>query len=113
MDTPKRAGEEAEVAPSPAEMLARIKHLAKDSVNVAFSGHAEERMEERGITDLDALRVLRTGDIVGPITAGKNKGEWKCKITAPIKGRREVGVATLLIRNRRLRIKTVEWEDIR
>lgn len=113
MSEPKRAGEVAETAPTPAELLTRIKQLAKDSINVAFSDHAEERMDERGITDLDALRVLRTGEIVGPIEPGRNKGEWKCKVTAPIKGRREVGVATLLIRNRRLRIKTVEWEDLR
>lgn len=100
-------------APRPDEMLARIKHLAKESKNVGFSDHAEDRMDERGITDLDVLRVLRSGDISGPIEPGAYEGEWKCKIVAPIKGRREGGVVTLLIRNRRLRIKTVEWEDLR
>lgn len=113
MDEPKRAGKVANVAPSPAEMLAQIKHLAKNSVNVGFSDHAEERMDERGISDLDVLRVLRGGDISGSIEPGRNEGEWKCKITAPVKGRREVGVATLLIRNKKLRIKTVEWEDLK
>lgn len=101
------------IAPRPDEVLTRIKRLAKDSKNVAFSTHAEDRMDERGITDLDALRVLRTGEIVGAIEPGKKEGEWKCKIVAPVKGRREVGVVTLLIRNSRLRIKTVEWEDLR
>lgn len=70
-------------------------------------------MDERGITDLDALRVLRTGEISGPIEPGKYVGEWKCKVVGVVKGRREVGVATLLIRNRKLRIKTVEWEDLK
>ena len=101
------------VAPRPGEMLARIQHLAKDSKNVWFSTHAEDRMDERGITDLEALRVIRSGEISGPIEPGKNEGEWKCKIVAPIKGRREVGVVTILIRNRKLRIKTVEWEDLK
>lgn len=113
MAEPERVGRVEQIAPRPAEMLARIQHLAKDSKNVAFSDHAEERMDERGITDLDALRVLRTGEISGPIEPGKYAGEWKCKIVAPVKGRREVGVATLLIRNRKLRVKTVEWEDIK
>src|SRR5688572_24252654 len=113
MTQPKRAGKVQQIAPRPDEMLARIKHLAKDSKNVAFSDHAEERMDERGITDMDALRVLRIGEISGPIEAGKHEGEWKCKVAAPVKGKREVGVATLLIRNRKLRVKTVEWEDLK
>lgn len=70
-------------------------------------------MDERGITDMDVLRVLRTGEISGDIVPGLHEGEWKCKIIAPVKGRREVGVATLVIRNRKLRIKTVEWEDLK
>lgn len=99
--------------PSPQDTIALIHEIAKDSCNVAFSDHADERMEERSISDLDALRVLRTGTISGNISPGKYPGEWKCKVVAPIKGRREVGVVTLLIRKRKLRVKTVEWEDLR
>lgn len=113
MIEPKGAGQVRNLALRPDEVLDRIKHLAKDSKNVGFSDHAEERMDERGITDLDVFRVLRSGDISGPIVAGKFEGEWKCKIVAPVKGRREVGVVTLLIRNKKLRIKTVEWEDVK
>lgn len=101
------------IAPRPDEMLDRIQNLAKQSKNVAFSSHAEDRMEERGITDLDTLRVLRSGSIKGAIEPGAYEGEWKCKVVAPVKGRREVGVVTLLIRNRKLRVKTVEWEDLK
>lgn len=101
------------MAPRPDELLDRIQQLAKQSKNVAFSMHAEERMDERGITDLDALRVLRSGSISGPVEPGAYEGEWKCKIVAPVKGRREVGVVTLLVKNKRLRVKTVEWEDLR
>ena len=113
MTEQKRAGKVQQLAPRPDEMLARIQHLAKESRNVAFSSHAEMRMEERGITDLDALRVLRSGSISGQIVPGAYEGEWKCKIVAPIKGRREAGVVTLLIRNRKLRVKTLEWEDMK
>lgn len=101
------------VMPTPQEAIALIRQIAQKSCNVAFSDHAEERMDERGISDLDALRVLRAGDLSGPMSPGKYPGEWKCKVVAPIKGRREVGVVTLLIKKRKLRVKTVEWEDMR
>jgi len=107
------AGKVRLMTPRPTDVLSRIQCLAQDSKNVAFGSHAEERMEERGISDLDALRVLRSGSISGEIEPGRSEGEWKCKIVAPIKGRREVGVVTILIRNRKLWVKTVEWEDLR
>lgn len=113
MTEQQRVGKVQAIAPRPDEMLARIQRLAKESKNVAFSSHAEERMDERGITDLDALRVLRSGSISGAIEPGAYEGEWKCKIIAPVKGRREVGVVTILVKNRKLRVKTVEWEDIK
>ena len=99
--------------PSPDELQARVRELAQNSKNVGFSAHAEDRMDERGISDLDAIRVLRTGYIKGEISPGRHGGEWKCKIVAPLKGRRDVGVVVLTIHNRKLRVKTVEWEDLR
>lgn len=113
MNKQQAAGNVQQIAPCPVETLARIQSLAKESKNVGFSWHAEERMDERGITDLDALRVLRSGSISGAIEPGAYEGEWKCKVVGAIKGRREVGVVTLLIKNRKLRVKTVEWEDLR
>lgn len=109
----KNAGKLRQFQPSPGELQTRIRELARDSKNVGFSTHAEDRMDERGISDLDALRVLRTGEIKGRVTPGRSDGEWKCKVVAPVKGRREVGVVVLTIRNRKLRVKTVEWEDLR
>ena len=70
-------------------------------------------MIERGITDRDALSVLRNGDIKGPISAGQSGGEWQCKVHCEIEGAREMGVATIVIGTERLFIKTVEWEDPR
>jgi hypothetical protein len=69
-------------------------------------------MLERGITDRVALDVLRTGYLKGEIEPGKNPGEWKAKICKQVKGRREVGVVTIVLRARRLFVKTVEWEDL-
>ena len=89
-----------------------IRELALDTSNVAWSKHAHERMLERGITDRVALDVLRTGDVKGEIEPGKNPGEWKAKMCKHIKGRREVGVVTIIMRAKRLYVKTVEWEDL-
>ena len=94
------------------QMEATIRALAADSRNVMFGEHALDRMEERGITTLDALRVLQKGDMAGTPVPGGRAGEWKCKITARVKGARDVGVVTIVIHNRRLFIKTVEWEDL-
>jgi superfamily I DNA and/or RNA helicase len=98
--------------PQPAQLLQMVQKIAADSANVFFGPHSQERMEERGITTLDALRVLRAGDIKDPIEPGKNKGEWKCKVVKPMKGAREIGVVTVVVNAGRLFIKTVEWEDL-
>ena len=105
------AGRTVAFRPSPTSLANTIHVLAMDTAVVFFCDHAIERMEEREITRLDALRVLRTGRIVGEIEPGKGTAEWKCKVVARLKGSREVGVVTLCINARRLFVKTVEWED--
>lgn len=98
--------------PNPSALLKRIRGIAAVSERVFFGNHATERMEERGITNLDVLRVLRLGEIKGEIEPGKNEGEWKCKIVAQKRGSRQIGVVTLTSQAQRLFIKTVEWEDL-
>jgi hypothetical protein len=68
-------------------------------------------MERRGITDRDALKVLRTGALKGEIEPGNARGEWKRKVVAPMKGSREVGVVTIVLLSGKLFVMTVEWED--
>lgn len=108
----RRPARAASVTPRPEFLLASIRHLARTSDNVGWSDHALDRMDERGITDKQALEVLRKGDIKGRIVNGNKVGEWKVKIVAPVKGSREVGVVTIVIKDRRLLVKTVEWEDL-
>lgn len=108
----KRPSPPNSVRPNPASFVKGIREIAARSENVAFGTHARERMEERGITDWEAIRVLRTGELKGDIEPGTNEGEWKCKFVAPIKGSRKVGVVTILLINGRLFVKTVEWEDL-
>lgn len=89
----------------------RIRYLAQSTANISWGVHALDRMVEREIADVDALRVLREGLCTSEpeLTARK---EWKCKIVKRIRGSREVGVVVIIIQPARLFIKTVEWEDV-
>jgi hypothetical protein len=80
---------------------------------VSFSDHAfVVRSAQRRIDLLDALRVLRLGEIEGRILPGRVAGEWKCKLVARAEGSaRRIGVVTVVIKGQRLFVLTVEWED--
>lgn len=69
-------------------------------------------MEERGIDALTAERVLRRGEIKGDPEPGKRGGEWKVKVVGRVTRTRDVGVVTIVIGTRSLRVATVEWEDL-
>ncbi|NTU76222.1 MAG: DUF4258 domain-containing protein [Alphaproteobacteria bacterium] len=92
----------------------KIRELAQDSKNIIWDGHCVERSEERGITFMDALRVLRSGDVRDEPARGKYQGEWQCKVVKNLRGNRDVGVVTVIMTKQgKLKIKTVEWEDLR
>lgn len=97
--------------PHPGNLLAVIRKLASEPSNVLLGDHAQERMWERDILDIDVFRILRSGRLVGEIEAGKRRDEWKVKIVDMIRGRREAGVVTVVIGETRLFVVTVEWED--
>jgi hypothetical protein len=99
--------------PRPEKIRDLIHRLAADTKNIAWSTHALERMGERDIPDRVALDVLRTGSPEGLIEAGANPGEWKVKMVKEVRGRREVGVVVVTIRDQRLLVKTTEWEDLK
>lgn len=90
----------------------RIREAASKTENVIFSDHATERMEERGITDAQIYEVLRSGQVADPPELTKF-GEWKCKMIKQLRGGREIGVVTIILKNGKLFLKTVEWEDPR
>ena len=104
--------------PDPRKLERRVRELALDSKNVRwrssnYDTHAESQMDWRDITDKMMFEVLRTGFVKGDIVAGKYPGEWKIKMCKAMKGQREVGVVTIVVRDQRLFVKTVEWEDVR
>lgn len=109
---PKRHAAVIPFRPRISEIQGIVRAAAADSRKVAFGDHALDRMEERGITTLDALRVLQKGEIVGDLEPGRRQGEWKCKVVHNLRGSRDIGVITIVMLNGRLFIKTVEWEDL-
>jgi hypothetical protein len=109
---PGQAGRDvAPKPPRPEKLLAIIRFLVEHTEKVIFSEHAEERMDERGITTTDVYRTLERGSITGPIRPGKLSKEWVCKVTYRVRGSRDVGVVTVVIGAEALWINTVEWED--
>lgn len=97
--------------PRPNVLEARIRELSVNSIKVMWGTHTKERMRERDITDVMLFDTLRTGTLRGDIIPGNKPGEWVAKMVKEQRGRREVGVITVVIRNERLFVKTVEWED--
>ena len=91
---------------------AQIHALAMDSSKVIITFHAAQRMEERGFTTADLVRVLTTGIIMeAPRQTGED--DWTCKIIRRLQGSRDAGVITIIVKRQKLIIKTMEWEDIR
>lgn len=90
----------------------RIRAIAQKSENVIFGDHAQERMFERGITDVQVMEILRRG-IVSEAPEKTEYDEWKCKIVMHLRGKREAGVIVVILRDNRLFLKTVEWEDFK
>ncbi len=89
----------------------RIKELAASSANIKWTAHAQSRMNEREIFDVDVLRILRSGMIDGDPEKTPT-GEWKCKMVLKLRGSREAGVVAIILTRGGLLIKTVEWEDL-
>ena len=108
---PKPNKDALQFRPRPGDLMRTIRMLAKSSENVFFGRHARLRIQQRGISDKDAIRVLTLGEIKGDITPGTKEGEWQCKVVARLKGHREIGVVTITLNMRELFVVTVEWED--
>lgn len=91
---------------------AAVRALALDSAKIIVTDHAVERMEDRGFDDTDLFRVLEQGNVMDPPSRTQH-GDWKCKVVKRLRGTRDTGVVTVIARNDRLIIVTMEWEDVR
>jgi hypothetical protein len=95
------------------ELQERIRLIAKVTVQVAFSDHALDRMDERDISDREVFDVLRSGLIEGAPWIEPKSGDDACKVVLRLKRSRAIGVVTIVLKVDKLVVKTVEWEDVR
>lgn len=62
------------------DLEAIVHERAFDSKNVDFTVHCLERLEEREVTPIEALRCLRRGRIIGSIDYSEQHNTWKFRI---------------------------------
>jgi hypothetical protein len=86
-----------------------IHERAADSSKVIIIGHPEERSDEREINDVEIFRVLREGVVVDPPRLEGD--DWVAVIRRRIRGTRDAGVVTIILRDDKLIVKTVMWVD--
>lgn len=95
-------------------LMAEIRFLAGCSEKVLFSPHAKDQMLARGLTDKEAINVLKLGEIKGVPWIEPDIGGRGCKVVFRPRGSRVIGVVTVVLdENAELLVKTVEWEDER
>ena len=108
----KRPSKVVAFRPDVRRLEATIRELAKETSRIGFLTHAQDRMEERGIDNVDVYRVLRPGFVQSEsIKQGKRSDETVCKVIEHKKGARDLGVVTIVVRETKLLVMTVEWED--
>lgn len=92
-----------------------IRERAATSGRVGFSLHAFDRVEERSITQVDAMSILRQGNIEGAPELAANGTDWKVTVVRRMPGGREAGAVTVIYRppSEELFVVTVEWMDTR
>ena len=90
-----------------------IRERAAVSERVGFSFHAFDRVEERSITQVYAMTILRQGSIEGAPELAANGLDWKVVVVRRMPGGREAGAVTVIYRppSAELFVVTVEWMD--
>lgn len=95
-------------------LIQQVQAIAATTEYVLISSHARERMEERDVTDVEVIKVLRNGYVDGAPWIEDRGGDMACKVVQRQPGGRKLGVVTIVLTRRgRLLVKTVEWEDVR
>ena len=69
-------------------------------------------MSERDIIDIEVFRILKKGAL-GEEPEQTPRGEWKLKLVMRLRGNRDAGVVVIILNgDRKVLVKTVEWEDL-
>lgn len=94
------------------DIVARVRDLATRG-KIFWSDHAFDRVDLRDINDLVAKRIIERGELKNDhIEPGDNEGEWRLTMVDRVKPNRDAGVVVVVIKDKRLLVVTVEWEDL-
>jgi Domain of unknown function (DUF4258) len=98
--------------PTPQDLGRWVQQCLTTGSTPKLSTHAaEERMEERGFTYDDVLRILRNG-VAYKVDPGASAHEWKVNLSLRLRDRRDAAVACLVSpRTTVVTILTVMWQD--
>ena len=97
----------------PGDATKLINAFAADmELNLAWTVHGKQRLQERGLIIADVMHVLCTGFVYEPPEQA-SRGFWKYKVegTSPNSGGRTVRVVVIPGGGPSLRIVTVMWKD--
>jgi hypothetical protein len=87
-----------------------IKERSADTAKVIIVGHPKDRSKEREILTVDIYRILREGLVLDAPT--RIEGGWEAVIRRRIRGTRDAGAATILLKeDDTVIVKTVMWID--
>lgn len=59
------------------QLVDLVRELIGAGARVRYSRHAVERMQVRGVTDLQALRVLQRGEVTAGPQWDRDRGNWR------------------------------------
>jgi hypothetical protein len=62
------------------QLQAHIRRVAQDSSRVFLTQHAQDRMLQRSVSDVQVLECLRSGLIERPAQIDASSGAVKCKV---------------------------------
>ncbi|HKT30695.1 DUF4258 domain-containing protein [Dyella sp.] len=75
------------------EAKALVREVLEDSARLIWTGHVQERMDERHVTDMQVLQVLRRGQVTQDPVFGDDRN-WEIRMEADTAGDRvRVGAA--------------------
>lgn len=83
-----------------------VRSLSADSSKVILSVHAEERMEERGVTWPQVLSVLRKGHASKRPNLDREHNSWECLMSNTTAGEM-ISVKVAILQNQELIVITV------
>lgn len=101
---------------SPAEATTQIRRRAQDPNNLKFSftGHFEERLNERGLLMGDMLHVLKFGYVYGEAQPAKTNGYFRYRVEGSTPNSNGRSVAVVVIPHPQateLKIVSIMWRD--